>query len=186
LGPVDADVRAAALEASLTEERTRELEAWFERLLAEHGAALGRVAASYEWEPGRRADLVQEIALAIWQALPRFRRECSERTFLFRIAHNRSLTHVWRRKGTAGEPLDAHEPRDPGDAPDELAARQQRRRQLQQAIRSLSIAHRQVLTLMLEDLTNREIAEVLGISEGAVAVRATRARQALKRALGVT
>ena len=49
------------------------------------------LAFSYEAVASVREELVQEIALAIWQALPRFRGECSERTFVFRIAHNRGL-----------------------------------------------------------------------------------------------
>ena len=60
------------------------------RLLHEHDRALRRLAASYERDPSRQQDLVQEIWLAVWQALPRFRGECSERTFVFRIAHNRA------------------------------------------------------------------------------------------------
>ena len=60
-----------------------ELEQWFDTVLAAHGPALGRLASSYTRTTGEREDLLQEIALAIWTALPRFRGECSERTFLF-------------------------------------------------------------------------------------------------------
>ena len=72
------------------------------RLLQEHDRALRRMAASYERDPSRRQDLVQEIWLAVWQALPRFRNECSERTFVFRIAHNRAVSHIdhWQRRQT--------------------------------------------------------------------------------------
>ena len=72
------------------------------RLLQEHDRALRRMAASYERDPSRRQDLVQDIWLAVWQALPRFRNECSERTFVFRIAHNRAVSHVdhWQRRQT--------------------------------------------------------------------------------------
>ena len=77
-------------------ESRRALEERFERILGEHGAAISRLAYSYEAVAGIREELVQEIALAIWRALPHFRGECSERTFVFRIAHNRGLTHVRR------------------------------------------------------------------------------------------
>jgi hypothetical protein len=42
-------------------------------------------------------DLLQEITFAIWRALPSFRGESSERTFIYRIAHNRALTHIAKR-----------------------------------------------------------------------------------------
>ena len=45
------------------------------------------------------------------------------------------------------------------------------------------IALRQVVVLTLEGLSNADVAEVVGISENNVAVRLTRARAALSRAL---
>ena len=66
----------------------------FDSLLAAHGPALSRLAASYTNTAHDRDDLLQEIAIAIWQALPRFRGECSERTFLFRIAHSSSAERL--------------------------------------------------------------------------------------------
>ena len=63
---------------------------------------MGRIAASYA-RPADQDDLRQEISIAIWNALDRFRGDCSERTFLFRIAHNRGLSHVARRRVVGGE-----------------------------------------------------------------------------------
>jgi RNA polymerase sigma factor (sigma-70 family) len=70
------------------------IERRFDQLLARDGPALMRLAAAYTRTASDRDDLFQEIALAIWQALPGFRGESSERTFLFRIAHNRSVAYL--------------------------------------------------------------------------------------------
>ena len=67
------------------------VQAQLERLLAAHGAGLHRVARAYAKNPAEAADLAQEIAVAVWRALPGFRGQCSERTFVFRIAHNRGI-----------------------------------------------------------------------------------------------
>jgi RNA polymerase sigma-70 factor (ECF subfamily) len=156
-------------------------EAAFERLLAEFGPALRRIAWSYEPDAARREDLFQEIALALWRALGRFRGECSIRTFVFRIAHNRALTAMTRRTRTPiSEEVDAERVHDPAENPERAAARAQQRERLAAAIRTLPIVHRQMLMLALEDLSHAEIAGVLGISENAVAVRLTRARRALR------
>jgi RNA polymerase sigma factor (sigma-70 family) len=160
-------------------------DAAFERVLAEFGPALRRVAASYEPRAAGRDDLFQEIALALWRALPRFRGECSMRTFVFRIAHNRALTHVWRRGARTLDVSEAENVRDPAESPESQTARRQQRERLDDAIRRLPVVHRQVLMLALEDLTHAEIGGVLGIRENAVAVRLTRARQALRETLGV-
>ena len=79
-------------------ESQRALEEQFDRILAEYGPSISRLAFSYESIAGVREELVQEIAMAIWKALPHFRGECSERTFVFRIAHNRGLSHASRRR----------------------------------------------------------------------------------------
>jgi RNA polymerase sigma factor (sigma-70 family) len=158
----------------------------FNRILRELGPALARLAFGYERVAGVREELTQEIALAIWQALPHFRGECSERTFVYRIAHNRGLTHACRRQ-PAHQALDElpqpQEPVDPRPHPEQQAAMTHDRDRLRSAIQRLPLAYRQVVMLMLEELSHAEIADVLGITESNVAVRLNRARKALKEAL---
>jgi RNA polymerase sigma-70 factor (ECF subfamily) len=164
------------------------LEQRFNDIMREHGPALSRLASSYEAVSGKREELLQEIALAIWQALPNFRGECSERTFIYRIGHNRGISHAWKRQPihkSLDELPETHEPIDPRPHPEEHAAQTDQRARLLSAIQSLPVAHRQMITLMLEDLSHAEIAEVLGITENNVGVRLNRARKALKEALGV-
>ncbi len=160
-----------------------ELQRDFDRILAADGPAIMRLAASYTNARSDRDDLVQEIALALWQALPRFRGECSERTFLFRIAHNRGIAWLARmrsRRAESGEPVEVS---DPTPDPESELAQEQRNRNLRRAVRRLPVPFRQVVTLTLEGLNYREIAEVLGISETNAGVRLTRARQMLREML---
>ena len=155
----------------------------FNALFEQHGASLSRLAASYTKGSHEREDLLQDIAMAIWQALPRFRGECSERTFLFRIAHNRGITHIARRRLPLSETN--HDLEVPDARPDPAAAllNQGQQARLLEAIRQLPIGYRQIVTLTLEDLTYSEIADVLGISESNVGARLSRARQVLRRRL---
>lgn len=159
----------------------------FNRVMREYGPALSRLAFGYEKSPAAREELIQEIALAVWQALPQFRGECSERTFIYRVAHNRALTHAYRRQ-PAQQPLDelsqGQEPVDPRPHPEEQAAITHRRDRLRSAIHRLPLTYRQAVMLLLEDLSYAEMADVLGITESNVAVRLNRARKALKEALG--
>jgi RNA polymerase sigma-70 factor (ECF subfamily) len=170
-------------ESDLAAAERVELERTFDRLLAENGPALTRLAASYTNTPADRDDLVQEIALSIWRGLPQFRGECSERTFIFRIAHNRAVTHVTRRRPqTAAEEIDI-----PDSAPNPEAgfAREQQSERLRRAVHALPLLYRQVVTLMLEGLDYGEIAQVLGLSEGNVGARLSRARQMLRESMEV-
>lgn len=156
----------------------------FERMLREHGQALARFASAYERNVSSRDDLVQDIALALWRALPKFRGDCSERTLVFRIAYNRALTHIERRRGGAVAIDELPEVADPAATPETLTAAGQLRNRLLQAVRELPIGNRQVILLLLEGMSHAEISEVLGITEGNVAVRATRARKELRELLG--
>ena len=155
----------------------------FEQILAEHGPALSRLAASYTNTRSDRDDLLQETAFAIWQALPKFRGECSERTFVFRIAHNRAIAYLSRYRNEKVEALEGFDVHDPAAGPDSNYSQRQRVDNLRKAVRGLPLPYRQVILLTLEGLGYRDIAAVLGISEGNVGARLTRARQLLQDAM---
>ena len=160
----------------------------FERVVREHGAALARLAATYAPESADRDDLAQEILLAIWRALPRFRGESSERTFVFRVAHNRGITYRSRRRRhlppLPEEGGDAREVPDAGPDPAARLERARRHERLIAAVGRLPGPQRLAVLLHLEGLSHREIAAVQGITEENVAVRLTRARRALRQLLG--
>lgn len=156
-------------------------EARFTEIMRAHGPALGRVVASYA-RPADQDDLAQDVAFALWQALDRFRGECSERTFAFRIAHNRGLSYLARRRAArlAEGGDEPPEVADHAPGPEARAADRQDVGRLFAAIRALPVPLRQVLTLALEDMPHAEIAACLGISVENVAVRLSRARAALR------
>ncbi|HEV2700237.1 MAG TPA: sigma-70 family RNA polymerase sigma factor [Steroidobacteraceae bacterium] len=154
-----------------------------DRIIAEMGPALARVAAAYERDPALREDLLQDILIAISRSLPRLREEAQLRPFIFRIAHNKGVDHVARH---AGEPQTQETSEDlarPDGSPEEHVIIRQRAERLQTAVRKLELPYRQVITLLLEDLTYAEIAETLGISISNVGVRINRAKALLRSLL---
>jgi RNA polymerase sigma-70 factor (ECF subfamily) len=154
----------------------------FEEVHAQFGGAMARVAASFEANRALREELLQEILFAVWRALPSFRGESSLKTFVLRIAHNRSVNHVLSRRKESYEDL-AQEPVDPDPGPEWKLAESQRAAMLLRAVRTLPVAQRELITLALEGLSNEEIASVLGITAGNVAVRLSRAKKLLQAEL---
>jgi RNA polymerase sigma factor (sigma-70 family) len=155
------------------------------RMLEEHDRSLRRLAASYERDAARQEDLMQDIWFAVWRALPQFRDECSERTFVYRIAHNRAVSHVdhWQRR--RADTLEEDAPiAAPDPDPEHALSQQQRHERLRRAVQSLPLSMRQVVILVLEGLSHAEVGEILGITDNNVAVRLTRARAELSRLLG--
>lgn len=155
----------------------------FDRVFEAHAAALARMVWGYVDNQADHDDLLQEILLAIWQALPRFRGESSVWTFVFRIARNRALSFVGRRRRDVPLSPAAVDPRPGPDVAYEARLMQQR---LMAAIRQLPEPQRHAVLLHLEGASTREIAGVQGTSENNVAVRLTRARHALRAMLQET
>ena len=147
-------------------------------MIRAHGDALERVAWGYVDNAPDREDLMQEILMALWRALPRFRGESSLRTFVLQVAHNRSITFATRRRRFEDLPEEGLLP-DPAPLVEERLIEAQDRDRLFRAIRRLPEAQRQAVMLHLEGLSQREIAALQETSEGSVGVRLTRARKAL-------
>lgn len=148
-------------------------------VLEEHGGLIRRIIASYERDLSLQSDLQQEVALALWEALPRFRGEGSKRAFVARVAQNRSIAHAVRR--SREPPTDRVEVQDPGLSVDDQVDADRRRHELLSAVRALPVHDKQLVVLSLEGFTTREIASELGITENNAGVRLHRARAALKK-----
>jgi RNA polymerase sigma-70 factor (ECF subfamily) len=163
-----------------------ELELVLKDLVAQYGGAVSRIAASYEPNNADRADLIQGIWLAVWLGLRQFRGDASLKTWVYRIAQNRSLTHVARRRAPALSLNDDDEPIEIEDqrSPDPQSTTPLDAEALMQAGRRLPLGLREVVVLSLEGLKRPEIAEVLGIGHNNVSVRLNRARAKLKVLLG--
>jgi len=151
-----------------------------ERILREYAPMCQRLAASHEADADRARDLAQDILVAVWRAWPAFRGQCSERTYVARIAQYRIATHISRAVrepplAPLSEELVAF-----GPTPEDAAIHTDQRAHLTSQVRGLPISLREVAVLLLEGFTPAEIAETLGITVNAVAIRATRAREALR------
>jgi len=142
--------------------------------------ALARIAASYERDRALRDELLQEILMAVVSSLPRLKQADRLKPFVFRIAHNRCLTHVTQRmrERTSTESLDDLAADTAGHV--QTLIERERGQQLLEAIRRLALPYRQVMTLVLEDMSYEEIAEALAISVANVGIRVNRAKQQLK------
>ncbi|WP_254057355.1 sigma-70 family RNA polymerase sigma factor [Stenotrophomonas sp. ZAC14A_NAIMI4_1] len=155
-------------------------------VLQTHWPMLARMAGSYTREPARRDDLLQEISIALWQALPRWRGEGGTlRAFIARVAHNRAMDALANERRHRVSSLDEQLP-DPDADPLQQAARAQQHDGLLQAVRQLPLGLRQVVLLALEGFSQREIGQVLGVEENTVAQRLSRARRQLRERMGET
>jgi RNA polymerase sigma factor (sigma-70 family) len=132
---------------------------------------------------GNRAtaeDLVQEVFLRVLRARERYHGDGSFTAWLFRIARNVAAGEYGTRRETM--PLDdmvdvgaaESDPIGEMETAEDLA-------RLERALLAVAPQHREVLLLRgVEDLSHREVGEVLGCTEGAARVRVHRALNALR------
>ena len=154
-----------------------ERERIFEELFERHKAPIQRLCFAYLNAADEVEDLFQEIMSNVWHALPGFRGEAQASTWLYRIAVNTAL--LYRRKLRKGEPLREVADRSAG-AHQNLEERE-RLDALRRAIAVLPDQDRLIVTLLLEGLSYREIAEVTGLTVNYVGVKLSRIRQAIEQ-----
>lgn len=150
----------------------------FEEWTTGHRAILHHVVNAFAEGQADRADLMQDVLVAVWRAIPAFRGEARVTTFLYRVSHNAAMT--WRRargnyqrllaRAGALEPRPLAGIETPGD---------ERVERLYAHIRELPPLDRSLLLLWLDEVSYREMAEIHGIAENLVGVRLTRARAKL-------
>ena len=147
------------------------------------GPALQRLARATEANPERRRDLLQDMHVALWRSFAGFDGRCSLRTWAYRVAHNTAASHAGRERrihrGTIA--LDAA-----GDLPGAVSLASQLEQsdaldRLNAWIRRLKPPDRQVLTLYLEELDAAAIADITGLTPGAVATRISRLKSQLAK-----
>lgn len=142
-------------------------------------------------------EITQQTFLSVIEHLAEFREESQFRTWLLRIATNHALALLRKRAVRAGPSLD-DQPADDTyediphpefiavwrETPEEIAVRRETRQHVEAALANLNEKYRVVFVLRdIEELSTRETAEVLGLTQEAVKVRLLRARLMLRERL---
>ena len=150
-------------------------------LLERHRAIAFKVANTYCRHPDDRADLVQEIAAQLWRAWPGYDPARSFTTWMYRVALNVGIdfvrSHVRHQRHAVPLDEDLHDLADAQPIDHESA---QLLRLLQGFVDRQPPLDRALLLLYLDERPQREIAEILGISETNVSTKIGRLKQRIR------
>jgi len=171
----------------------------FMQLIEPHEQRLYNLALRITGNREDAEDVLQDTLLSALEHLRDFRGESAFGTWLYRIAMHNAFRVLRRRRGSETvslEELIAERDEENGETlphpefiaewrdPAEIAEQNELRRILDEAIQQLPESYRAVFLLRdVEGLSTKEVAEVLGISEGNVKVRLLRARLKLREIL---
>lgn len=158
----------------------KEYEKYFEETLEKYNSAIARVVSSYERIKALQEELYQEISVALWKALAKFDHKSSLKTYVLSIAHKRAISHVakYAREPRSSDVEDLALP--DKDCPIQQFEKSQRMNRLLFALREMPMLERQLVTLALEGVSYKDIAEILGITSNLVGVKLNRAKSKLK------
>ncbi len=152
----------------------KQRESAFRELFDRNHARWTGIARAYAAN-GEREDLLQEIMMQVWKSLGRFKGRSSIDTWAYRIALNTALAsdRVTRQRASNVK-ISTTEFRNVAGV---LESDSFETRILDEFLAVLSKADRAVMLLFLDNVPNREAAEVIGITEGALRVRVHRIRK---------
>ena len=150
----------------------------FMELLAPERPRLESLASQLLGDRADVADVLQEVYLSAYRALPKYRGDSRLGTWLYRIAYNACLRHEERRPETAGADAEQGPP-----APDHAASVVERL-DLTAALAELPIEQRALVLMIDRDgFGYRAAASALSIPLGTVSSRLAAARAKLRDAL---
>lgn len=149
----------------------------FDELFQKNRDRVFRLCCMYTGDADLRKDLMQDIFIRVWESMDSFRGEAAMSTWIYRIALNTCLTHIRSQKrglqlSRLPESLDVVdlEPGENGQPTIESLIR---------SVNQLPVFERALITLYLEDLSGKEMAEITGLSEANVRVKIHRIKERL-------
>jgi RNA polymerase sigma-70 factor (ECF subfamily) len=168
----------------------------FARLVDQYSTMIYRLGMRILNNPQDAEDALQETFLKAFRSISNFKEQSSISTWLYRIATNEALMMIRRRKPEInqvdlqkeddGETYESLEIIDWKNLPEDRLLSGEVMDMLDESVQKLTPALRVVFVLRdIEGLSVSETAEILGLSEGAVKTRLSRARMQLRQELSL-
>lgn len=154
----------------------KQQQAVFDHWIDDHKGILFKVIRIYAFTKDDQEDLFQEIALQVWKSIPNFREACAVTTWLYRISLNTAIKWIKKEQKHSAQQEDLiqensvlaiHQSTDP------------RLAWLYEQIAELETIDRSLTLLLLDGLSYKEMANIVGISENYVGVKINRIKKYL-------
>lgn len=163
----------------------------FEKLVIENEKLIYNVALKITGNPDDAEDVAQEAFIKAYRNLGSFRGESRFSGWLYRLCYNAAMDHIRKtrdpnlRSLTNDDGSDAElDVADPAPTPEESAERKETQRIVREAVNQLDDDKREILIMReFSGMSYTAIADALGIEEGTVKSRISRARASLAEIL---
>ena len=159
--------------------RSDQQEQLFLAVLEQHKGIIYKIAKSFKKDQEDKNDLVQEIIFQLWRAFPGFDERGKLSTWMYRVALNVAISSYRKEKNK--NRLIVPWPKNLMDFGAAEEADEANLGLLQQFINELKELDRALMLLYLEEKSGKEMAEILGLSEGNIRTKINRIKEQLKQ-----
>ncbi len=154
----------------------------FAELVYNYREGVVNVAYRMCGDPGLAEDIAQDTFIRAWQNLPKYQPKAPFKSWVYRIATNATLDVLRSQKETVD--IDNLPLSTSAKGPESMLEEKERASMVEQAVLALPPSSRKVLVLReYEQLSYKEIADVLDIPVGTVMSRLNYARNTIKKSL---
>lgn len=158
-----------------------ELEKVFIGMIHTYERVIYKVCSFYVSEEYPMPDLYQEVVYNLWKGYPKFRNECSESTWIYRVALNTCISGM-RKESRKPENVSVAALDKAFVEPDDFE--EEKIKELYGLIYKLKTVERAIVLLYLEEKSYQEIADITGLTVNNVATKLNRIKTKLKKMSG--
>lgn len=145
----------------------------FEEIYESYSPQIYRVCLGYLNDEEQAKDLMQETFISVWKNLSSFRHQSKISTWIYRIATNNCLRHLEKSKRIITTEL-------PFQIEEKIEINQDDKvKFLYRCISELEETDRLIISMILEDLPQTEIANIIGFTVGNIRVKIHRIKEKL-------
>jgi len=156
----------------------------FKSVIEENKDRIYRICSCYVRDNDERNDVYQEVLIHIWESLRKFEGKSRISTWIYRVTVNTCLGYLRsenRRNGIFARSTQVDQSNIPEQVSTEESNRMEKEiQELYRCINQLGQLEKTLVSLYLEDVTTKEMADIVGISEANVRVKLHRIKKSLK------
>ena len=156
----------------------------FRKVIEENDNRIKSVCRYYSKNQDKQNDIYQEILINIWKGLDSFRGDAQPGTWIYRIATNTAVGFVMKEQKRLNIEVVLDDKNlkyfSEGHENQGWKGKENLLTELDNQINQLSVIDKILISLLLEDLSSREIAEIVGITEPNVRVKIHRIKSMLR------
>lgn len=155
-------------------------ETLFNDINANYSQAIKRICMGYEFNEQKAEELYQEVMTAIWQSLESFKGDCSTKTWSYRVAYNKCITHSIKESKKNEISLNSIEDIEHSLASgefDQKIVNKNMLEKIKEILGTVKPIDREIFLLFLEGEAQKDIASITGLKESNISTKVSRVKK---------